>query len=53
MSVLIRFMSLVVLLNVLRYVVVSPLEALVVFEPLWEAMEQQSQVFNLEFARVD
>jgi len=50
---LIRFFALVLLLNVIRYGVVGPLESVLIFPGLFGAMEASPDYFNTSFTRMD
>lgn len=48
-----RFLSLVIVLNVLRYAVGTVLEPILIFPGLFRAMESQSAYFNTSFTQLD
>ena len=50
---ILRFLGLVVVLNVVRYTVVAGVEAAFIFDRLFGAMEQSPEYFNSDFATVD
>ena len=49
----IKFLTLVVVLNIIRYVAAGPLEAWLIFEPLFGAMEVSASYFNTNFTTFD
>jgi hypothetical protein len=49
----IKFLALVVVLNIVRYVVAGPLEAWLIFGPLSGAMEESAAYFNTSFTTFD
>ena len=50
---ILRFLSLVVVLNVLRYVVGAVIEPFLIFPGLFGAMESNSSYFNTTFTQLD
>jgi hypothetical protein len=53
MKFLFKFLALVVALNIVRYVVSWPFEALLIFGPLFGAMEKSAAYFNTNFTSLD
>ena len=53
MNIVLRFLLLVLLLNIVRYVVAFPLEMTLVFPGLFGAMESAPGVFNVNFTMGD
>lgn len=48
-----KFVLLVVLLNLVRYVIGGPIEGIVLMEPMHAVMPQYPEVFNTEFSNTD
>ena len=50
---IVKLLLLVVVLNVVRYVVAGPIEALLIFDRLFGAMDASRSFFNTQFTRWD
>ena len=48
-----KLLGLVVVLNIVRYLAAAPLEMLLVFDPLFGAMEESPSYFNTDFTTLD
>lgn len=53
MLILIRFLTLVLILNVIRYVIGGLIEAIVIMPPLFHVMQENASYFNTEFDTID
>ena len=53
MKLFLRFLLLVVLLNVIRYFVAGPVEMFLILGPLFQVMEDNPGIFNTEFTTTD
>lgn len=53
MKLLFKFLGLVVLLNIIRYLIGGPIEAVVLMEPMHAVMPQYPEVFDTDFSSTD
>lgn len=53
MKTVLKFLLLVVILNVVRYLVGGPIEAITIMEPMHEVMPKYPQAFDTEFTNTD
>lgn len=53
MVIVAKFLGLVILLNIIRYVVAGPIEAVTVFTPLFGVMTRNDHFFNTQFTPFD